>query len=191
MKVTKEQEKETKRDVVGMKMCPMCKKKKTLEKFALDSSKKDGRRSICRACNVTVSSRYRNSVKGVACDERHNKVVQRRIENDDSFAQRRRDIVNASTARPEYKEHLHRKAHTKHGMDAKAAHSAVEDAIRSGELRVPRGCKRCGVNPGKDKLGRRKLRAIHINGYAPENRLDVEFMCPTCVNRLTKVARLT
>jgi len=173
------------------KKCPMCKGIKPLQEFALDSSKKDGHRSICKACNTTVSSRYKRSAKGVACEGRHYKAVQKRIEEDESYAQRRRDLVNESTSRPEYRESLRRKANTEHGVDARKAQKAVEGAIKSGELQVPSGCSRCGVDPGEDKLGRRKLRAIHINGYEPENHLDVEFMCPTCVNRLTKVERLT
>jgi hypothetical protein len=174
-----------------MKLCHMCKRNKPLQEFARDSSKKDGHRSICKECNVTVSARYKRSAKGVACEERRYKTVQKRIEEDADFAQRRRDIVNASMTRPEYRKNLRKKEHTEHGVDAKRATKAVEGAIRSGELQVPSGCSRCGIDPGVDKLGRRKLRAIHINGYAPENHLDVEFMCPTCVNRLTKVERLT
>lgn len=174
-----------------IKLCPMCEQSKSIHEFALDRSKKDGHRSICKTCNVTVSARYKRSTKGVACEERHYKAVQKRIEEDEDFAQRRRDLVNASTARPEYRESLRIKAHTEHGMDAKKAQRAVEDAIKSGELQVPSGCSQCGIDPGVDKIGRRKLRAIHTNGYALKHHLDVEFMCPTCVNRLTKVERLT
>jgi hypothetical protein len=173
------------------KVCSMCKQAKPIEEFSLDKSKKDGHRSLCKACNMPVSARYRRSVKGVACEERRYRTVQKRIEEDEDFAQRRRDLVNASAARPEYKESIRRKARTKHGKVQKSATKAVECAILSGRIKVPSRCSRCGTKPGVDKLGRRKLRAIHIHGYEPEHHLDVEFMCPTCVNRLTKVERLT
>jgi hypothetical protein len=169
----------------------MCDAIKPIGAFALDSSKKDGHRHICKDCNAIVSERYRRSDKGIANEKRHYRSVQNRIEDDTIFAQRRRDIVNRSTARAEYKAQLQARSRTAHGIEAKRASKAVEVAIDNGELRVPPGCARCGIDPGMDKLGRRKMRAVHIHGYAPEHHLDVEFMCPTCVNRLTKVERLT
>lgn len=54
----------------------------------------------------------------------------------------------------------------------RAAHHAVERAVRSGKLYKRNSCANCGL------IG--KVEAHHHKGYAPENWLDVVWLCPPC-----------
>lgn len=54
-----------------------------------------------------------------------------------------------------------------------AAHNAVEMALRAGNLVRQYVCSICGVFA-------HRIEGHHANGYAPEFRLDVQWVCPTC-----------
>lgn len=173
------------------KVCSACGKKKDEGDFDFDWTKPDHRRAMCKLCRSLAQEAYWKSEKGIAAQGRRNNVRQRLMESDESYADRRRDIVNKSQARPEVREEMRAFAQSERGLEKKRATNAVERAVKSGRIVVPTLCPRCEKDPGEDKLGRRKMRAVHINGYATENQLDIEWMCPTCVNRLTKVESLT
>src|SRR5208282_1793867 len=49
----------------------------------------------------------------------------------------------------------------------------VGSAIKSGRMKIPEACERCGV-PQFD------LEGHHYLGYAPEHYLDVRWLCPKC-----------
>lgn len=64
--------------------------------------------------------------------------------------------------------------------DKYAAHRAVRAALRSGVLVRPAECQACGKAPKPLADGRSGLRADHFQGYAPECRLVVRFVCVKC-----------
>jgi len=59
--------------------------------------------------------------------------------------------------------------------DKMRAHHAVGYALRTGKLRPPDACEKCG-RPANEQ----RLEAHHYLGYAEENHLDVEWLCQTC-----------
>lgn len=64
------------------------------------------------------------------------------------------------------------------------AHSAVRKAVFFGKIVKPKTCEKCGA-------GRCKLDGHHHNGYAPEHRLDVVFVCSRCHAAERKAERAT
>lgn len=52
------------------------------------------------------------------------------------------------------------------------ARQAVYRAIKAGRLVRPAACSSCGVDG--------RVQAHHHHGYAPEHRLDVVWLCPSC-----------
>lgn len=171
------------------KRCGKCKRIFLLSEFPLDSSKVDGRHALCKECRKKSRDKYRSSSKGVANEDRNNERNKKRREHDDKYADRRRAIVRKSMARPEERVRQLEANHSEHGKLKKRAHKALETAIKSGRILRPTKCQQCGKDPGYDVRGRSKIRAYHYLGYAVEHRLDVKFLCPTCLNRLTAVPR--
>lgn len=55
---------------------------------------------------------------------------------------------------------------------ASRAHDAVCWAVKKGVLKKPSSCEMCGVE--------KKLHAHHHKGYDESNKLDVQWLCPTC-----------
>ncbi len=173
------------------KRCRDCGKIKPIEEFHVDKEKSDGHRGRCAKCRNVILAEWRQTPAGLKCDERKNANVMARSLTDREFAQRRRDIVNKSSDRPEYRERLREKAQSEEGRFKKKATRAVETAIKNGTLKRPFKCSACGVKPGFDKRGRSKVRAIHIHGHDVANHLNVKFMCSRCVEawKKTKVVK--
>ena len=57
--------------------------------------------------------------------------------------------------------------------DMKRAHDLVRLAINRGDLIRPANCTNCGNS-------KMRIEAHHHKGYAPENALDVVFLCTSC-----------
>lgn len=57
------------------------------------------------------------------------------------------------------------------------AHYLVMRATKSGKLKKPEVCEKCGTNPGFNSRGRSKLHAHHEDHAKP---LDVEWLCFAC-----------
>jgi hypothetical protein len=53
------------------------------------------------------------------------------------------------------------------------AAQAVANAVKRGKLAKPTDCARCGPTT-------RRIEAHHCQGYAPEHRLHVEWLCSRC-----------
>jgi hypothetical protein len=58
------------------------------------------------------------------------------------------------------------------------ARSAVNKAVKRGDLKRPVECDECGVEPNPASDGRATIQAHHHKGY--EAALDVVWLCPTC-----------
>jgi hypothetical protein len=61
----------------------------------------------------------------------------------------------------------------------------LDRALTLGLLHRPSICEQCGSNPGTDRLGRSLIRGYHHKG--PKFPLEVQWLCVTCLNRLTKL----
>lgn len=56
--------------------------------------------------------------------------------------------------------------------DQFAAWTAIRYATQSGKVTRPKACQSCGAE--------KRIEAHHYLGYAPEHRLDVQWLCGTC-----------
>lgn len=164
-----------------MKKCTTCSMVFDIEKFHKDKTKKDGVRSECVYCRRLRLKKWRETQVGRDYENRKDVMVRSKRFDDQSFAQRRRDIVNKSMSRPEYKKRQRVFYRSEDGKKIKRATNAVARSIARGELTRPNRCQLCADDPGVDKKGRSKIRAIHCAGYDDKNKLNVTFMCPICV----------
>lgn len=166
------------------KKCSVCGRRRSIHMFDEDKTSPDGYRAMCKECRKVRLDEYRRSEKGIENEQRYVVSTRKRRLVDEGYAQRRRDIVNRSSDRPEYRERLREKQKTPHGLKAKRASGAVDRAIARGDIVRPDACEICGDKPGEDKRGRSKVRAWHHKGYDEEYKLDVKFVCPRCLNRI-------
>lgn len=60
------------------------------------------------------------------------------------------------------------------------ARNALNSALRSGALKRPDACERCGDAPSRGRDGRTLLQADHYAGYAPGSWLVVQWLCHDC-----------
>lgn len=172
-----------------LKTCTRCGVAKPLDRFQKDRSKKDGLRSDCKECRSVALKQWLKTPKGLKyCWDRNERLKDRR-RHEPGFADYRRGITNRSTKRPQYKKRIRERIKTELGRMVKAAGNAVAKAIRDGVLVRPEKCELCAVEPGKDKIGRALIRAIHVHGYLPRYHLKVVWMCPECQERWKRTRR--
>lgn len=147
---------------IPSKACRKCGEVKPLEAFHPRRDKRDGRTTWCRACAAEIKRRRTASAT-------------------DADRARWCEAAKRSRAKltPEQLRERER-ANYARNQAQKLARRAVHFAIKSGRLVRPDCCELCGVDPGRDPLGRSLLRADHHAGYSREHRLTVRFVCPAC-----------
>jgi len=144
-------------------ICRKCDAEKTLDSFSKDPSKANGRRPYCRTCialyrqteAVKLRKKARMPWRDKTAREYHKEYNKRPHAAEEN---RRR----ANEYRAKYPERI-------------AARQAVKRAIKSFVLHWPMRCEQCGVYG--------KTEAHHYKGYAPENHLEVLWLCRSCHKR--------
>lgn len=96
---------------------------------------------------------------------RYAKYLERR-----RLAERR--ITKARPGRETARKRNWRVSNPEDAQRIREAGHAVESAVRSGKLYKRRSCQNCAV------IG--KVEAHHYKGYAPENWLEVQWLCAKC-----------
>lgn len=70
----------------------------------------------------------------------------------------------------------------------KRAYSTFKDALKSGRLRRPDTCTKCGTNPGRGRAGQSLIQGHHHKGY--DHPLEVEWLCASCHRHETPIEGL-
>ena len=135
------------------KTCTVCGQVKLLESFGRHAQGLLGRRSLCRRCVAEHGRAYRATERGRAV----HRLSRARFE----ATPRGRAWRRAKMLR-------HRQRHP----EKELARSAVSQAIKRGRLIPPLRCSHCGQES--------KTEAHHHAGYAPENWLNVRWLCRKC-----------
>ena len=137
--------------------CTDCEKTMPLSEFYTDKTAKSGYRKKCKICHNAQCAALRALSHDVY-------LARMRQWN-------RTDVAKASVA-----------AWATRNPEAKAAHLAVRNAVRSGELVRPVVCEGCGEE--KPLQG-------HHESYDEDRWLDVDWLCQRCHRQLgTKAASL-
>jgi len=147
-----------------MKPCSKCGQPKRLEEYHRDSTKSDGRKTVCRECCHQRDRNYqsRPEVRIRNAVQRRNRHVLHREE--DKVRRKAYYSAHAAQEREAAREHARRYP------ERAKARRAVHRALKQGILKK-RSCEVCRAE---------KTEAHHHKGYAPENWLDVVWLCRSC-----------
>jgi hypothetical protein len=179
-----------------MKICNQCGTRKPLVDFPPDKVNRDGRRGKCRECvlrrqrelRAENPARERQWVEANKSSVLESKRAYRkrneerlRIETRERQRSRREDPGVAHKCREYARAYVKRRKCTKSwGTDAHAlARDAVNKALKSGKLTKPEKCTACGSSG---------LIHGHHRSYAPEDWLDVVWLCTRCHGRAHRMA---
>lgn len=154
------------REQPARKMCFKCGVDKALTEFYRHPQMADGHLNKCKECNKRDVRE--NRAKRVDYYRAYDK---KRFQDDP----RVRDRHLRYAATPEGKKALQRaKAFwQKRNPEKRAAHVILGNAVKSGKIKKPRKCSKCGLVPDKK-------RHIHAHHHDYTKPLDVEWICVWC-----------
>lgn len=161
-----------------MKTCKHCNQCKPFDQFYRASNTKDGYRGRCKPCydeqvkSWTRANPDKCSAYSAAYQKR-NPDVARKHAAGVYLNHREKRLANSKQWRDRNKERLaaYDRERRKKYPEREQARQAVRYALKRGELVKPSHCERCGSD--------RYVEAHHWS-YAPEHRLDVEWICRSC-----------
>lgn len=155
---------------VAMKTCSKCKQEKEYDGFYKDRKAKDGYNGICKDCRREMDRERR---KNDPCWAQKRKLQNHRyhMENREAIAERKKKWFESEVGKKSHRESS-RKWKKQNTLKV-LAHSAVERAVKRGEL-VPK--ERCEVCNSKHK----------IEAHHPDHRkkLQVIWLCKHCHEKL-------
>lgn len=64
------------------------------------------------------------------------------------------------------------------------ARKRLELAVRRGDIKRPKRCQWCLLEPGTDRRGLPLVRGYHAGNYT--NPYEVAWLCPSCLNKETR-----
>ena len=177
----------------GLKDCTMCEQVKPLSEFYKHPTALGGVNPRCKTCLSPIKreqhQKYEEQIiaRGAACQEAHRKAARdatRRHrqkpgarERDRECSRAYNDSEHGSKVRQEYNQSQARKdalrRWTENNREKKQAIWHVWYARKKGILVKPDSCEKCGKQSDT-------IHAHHYLGYAPEHRLDVQWLCVEC-----------
>lgn len=144
------------------KACKQCEQVKSLDLFYRDSRASDGRRRICRDCDLAGRKAYYATPQGQQVRKRNNHTEHSKALRAAYAKTERGKAVIAKAQLDRYHQN----------PDPFRARATVRNHVQRGELKPARSCTcRCGAPA---------LHYHHYKGYARENWLDVIPLCQQC-----------
>ena len=131
----------------GLKKCSRCEDTATVEAFSRNRSRRDGYAEWCRACVKTW-----------------------RYPHEDRYRARTRAYYKTKRGLE-----INRKWSRHHKVtfpEKRAAHTAVRNAVRRGDLTKPTVCEFCAAGG--------RIEGHHYAGYGPAQQLLVKWLCKPC-----------
>ena len=154
-----------------MKKCSKCKREKEYEEFYRDSTAKDGFNGICKKCRLSMD-RKRRKLDPAWVTKRKLQNKRYHEKNREKIALRKKEWFNSEKGKKSHRTSAS-KWKKKNACKVKA-HSAIERAVKRGELIPKTHCEVCN--------GTHRIEAHHPD-Y--RKRLTVIWLCKFCHEKLT------
>lgn len=169
--------------------CTKCGTEKPLTEYFKQPGGKYGKKSACKACCKAYAQEKGPAYRRRPEYRQRARIYKQRHLSKPGAREVRREQGREYARSPEILERYRISYHL--NKQKFRARVAVRTAITRGDLVRTETCQRCGIAPGRDRRGRALIRAHHHLGYAPEHRLDVEWVCPCCDQKAEGLARRT